>query len=236
MDSSQLWLTIARLCIILFTVLVGWLTYRSNQLLAHIKPEFNVLLSWPETIGRFIMVGICLFFAWLSGLPPRSLGLYTVDAWRGLGVGVTAGVAVLLLVNLISHLAIRRFGPAIYSPWLLLNILPKRRAEWLLVALAFIPPIAMEELLFRSLWLGAFQGIVPLLLLIGATSVVFGVMHLPQGTLGMLLAGVINIGFCFLFVWTGELLVTMVAHYTVNMLQVVIANFQRDRLTDYNTF
>jgi membrane protease YdiL (CAAX protease family) len=234
MDSDELWLLTARLLIILYTILIGWLTYRSHQLLADLKPTFNVLLSWPETISRTVMVGICFLLAWLTGLPRATLGLQVNVAWASVITGLVAGVVVLLLVNTASHLAIKRFGPAIYSPWLILNILPRRKLEWLLVALAFIPPIAMEELLFRSLWLGAFQNTVPLVLLIGGTSAVFGMMHLPQGSLGMVLAGVINIGFCLLFVWSGELLVTLVAHYMVNILQLVTASFQRNRLTDYN--
>jgi membrane protease YdiL (CAAX protease family) len=81
----------------------------------------------------------------------------------------------------------------------------------------------MEELLFRSLLIGGFQTIVPLPGLILATSIIFGLMHLPQGKLGVFVSGAINMLFCLLFIWSGQLLLTLVAHYTVNLLQLMTA-------------
>jgi membrane protease YdiL (CAAX protease family) len=140
------------------------------------------------------------------------------------------GLATQLTANLATIQAIKYFGPHIYSPWLIRNILPRQRGEWLAIALAFLPPIAMEELLFRTLLIGTFQMLIPLPFLIVITSIIFGLMHQPQGKLGMIAAGAVNILFCLLFVWTGELLVTLVAHYVVNMLQLVAAYYQQDWL------
>lgn len=217
------WLLLSQLLTLLFTAFIVWLTYRSNLLLKELDPTINILLSWPETVARILMVCICLFLAWMSGLPPETLGFIVTNGWWSFGIGIAAGILTQWSVNLVSQRAINHFGRRVYSPTIIKNILPKRRIEWLLVALAFIPPILMEELLFRSLLIGAFEQILPLGLLILVTSALFGLMHLPQGRLGMILAGGINVIFCVLFIWTGELLVTFVAHYTVNMMQLVVA-------------
>jgi hypothetical protein len=233
LDAPELWLNVARLAVLMFTGFIAWLTYRSHLLLKAIQPEANLLLSLPETIARMVMVGICLFLVWLSGLPTAALGLTVDNVWRSLSLGLGIGLVTQLAIYLTTSQLIKRFGRHLYSPWLIRNILPHRQREWPLVALAFIPPIAMEELLFRTLLMGLFWTIVQVWLLIIATSFIFGLMHQPQGQLGMTLAGLINAFFCLVFVWTGELLVTFVAHYTVNMLQVVVAYFQRDWLEQY---
>jgi membrane protease YdiL (CAAX protease family) len=91
----------------------------------------------------------------------------------------------------------------------------------------------MEELLFRSLWLGSFNQMMPWWLLTIGTSIIFGLMHQPQGQLGMILAGGINIFFCILFVWSGQLLLPLTAHYIANLFQLIVAYHQRDWLENY---
>ena len=230
LDPANIWLTVARLGVVFFTLLIIWMTHRSTVFLREAKPDFNLLLSWPETIARLIMVGICLFLAWLSGLSIEILGLETAHLGQDIILGLVLGLGTLLAVTVITTLAIKYFGPHIYSPWLILNILPRRRVDWLLVALAFIPPVTMEELLFRTLWLGLFQTIVPLLMLVIGLSLVFGLVHEPQGKLGMVTAGSINMVFSAAFIWSGTLWIPLVAHFIVNFCQVIVAYFQRDWL------
>jgi membrane protease YdiL (CAAX protease family) len=219
------WLNLSRLAILLFTGFIAWMTYRSHLLLKEFQPNFNLLLSLPETIARLILIAICLFLAWVSGLSLAELGFQVQNPWASIGLGLGLGLLIQLCLILITFQAIKHFGSDIYSPWLIRNILPRRRREWLLVALAFLPPVIMEELLFRTLLIGIFQTLIPLPFLIAGTSLIFGLMHQPQGKLGVIGAGLINILFCFLFIWTGELLITVVAHYTINFLQVVAASY-----------
>ncbi|GAB4427473.1 MAG: hypothetical protein Kow0031_07520 [Anaerolineae bacterium] len=233
-ESPEIWLNLSRLLTVLFTAFIGYTTYQTHLLLKQIELDFNVLLSVPETVVRLGLVGLCLLLAWLSGQPAAALGFAPPGGWQPVALAIGAGVVIQLMVNGVTGLAIKLLGRNIYSPRLVLNILPKSHREWPLVALAFIPPVLMEELLFRSLWLGLFAGgAVPLALLVAVTSVIFGLMHQPQGRLGMVVAGGINIIFCLLFVWTGQLLVTFLAHYTVNLLQVVFAYHQREWLLAY---
>ena len=231
--TIDIWLLVSRLATLLFTGLIAWITYRSYLLLKHFQPDFNLLLSPPETLGRLVMAGICLGLAWLSGLSAADLGLAVDNLWSTIQLGIGLGLATQVAVYLITTWLIKIFGRHIYSPWLIRNILPDRPLEWLLVTLAFIPPVAMEELLFRTLLIGLFKPVLPITLLIIVTSIVFGLMHQPQGRLGMALAGIINALFCLVFVWTGQLLVTFLAHYCVNILQVVVAHFHRDWLESY---
>jgi len=97
-----------------------------------------------------VMVGICLFLAWLSGLSAAELGLSAAAPWSDIGLGLGLGLATQVVVFIVTTLIIKIFGRHLYSPWLIRNILPDRPVEWLLVAVAFIPPVAMEELLFRG--------------------------------------------------------------------------------------
>ena len=122
MSSPDLWLLLSQLFTLLFTAFIAWLTYRSHLLLQELDPTVNILLSWPETVARTLMVGICLFLAWMSGLGPERLGLTVTNGWWSLGIGVTAGIATQWGVNLVSQQAIKRFGQAVYSPTILKNL------------------------------------------------------------------------------------------------------------------
>ncbi len=232
-DFSHLWLNLTRLAIIFLTTLLAWITYRSNLLLKEFQPDFNLLLSPPELIVRMLLAGICLLLAWSSRLPMAQLGLMADNPLRTTGAGIGIGIIVVIGINVLTSWCINHFGRHIYSPLVIRNILPRRPMEWGLVALAFLPAVAMEELLFRTLWLGGFRGAVPLPLLIAGTSILFGLMHQPQGQLGIIIAGGINVIFSMLFVWSGQLLLTLTAHYVVNLLQLIVANYQKNWLEDY---
>lgn len=209
------------------------MTYRSYLLLKIVTIEANLLLSFPESMARLVLVGFCLFLAWLSGLTSAQLGIAVENPWYTIGWGVAIGLLIQFIINLVTIQSIKIFGRHIYSPWLIQNILPRRSSDWPLIALAFIPPVLMEELLFRTLLIGVFSDILSLPILILVTSIIFGLMHQPQGKLGVIIAGVINVVFCILFIWSGQLLLTFMAHYTINCLQVVFAFHQRTWLENY---
>lgn len=232
-DSAHFWLNSARLAVILLSLLLAWITYRSHLLLKEFRPSFNLLLAPAELMARLLLVGLFLGLAWLSGLPASQLGLTSAYPLQSIGLGLVIGLMSQVAVNGLMHWAIRRFGRNIYSPLVIRNILPRRPGEWWGVALAFVPAVAMEELLFRTLWLGAFQEIISLPLLVVGTSLLFGLMHQPQGVLGVVAAGGLNVLLSLLFIWSGELLVPLTAHYVINLLQVVVASRQREWLENY---
>lgn len=232
-SSTHFWLNLVRLAVILLSLLLTWLTYRSYLLLKEFQPPFNLLLSPAELVARLLLVGLCLGLAWLSGLPASQLGWTSAHPLQSIGLGLAIGLVSQVVVNGLMYVAIRRFGRNIYSPLVIRNILPRRPIEWLWVALAFGPAVAMEELLFRTLWLGVFQDVAPLLLLVLGTSLLFGLMHQPQGMLGMLAAGSLNILLSLLFIGSGELLLPLTTHYVINLLQVIAASRQREWLENY---
>lgn len=231
--SALFWLNSVRLVVIFLTLLLAWVTYRSHLLLKEFRPSFNLLLAPAELMVRLLLVGLFLGLAWLSGLPAGQLGLTSAYPLQSIGLGLMIGLVSQVAVNGLMYWAIQRFGRNIYSPVVIRNILPRRPGEWLGVALAFVPAVAMEELLFRSLWLGVFQGITPPLLLVVGTSLLFGLMHQPQGILGMVAAGGLNVLLSLLFIWSGELLLPLTAHYVINLLQVMVASRQREWLENY---
>jgi membrane protease YdiL (CAAX protease family) len=230
----SIWITITRILIIILTAGLGWTTYQSHLLLKEYRPEINLLLSMPEQLGRLTLIGVCSLLAWASGLPAVRLGLHAHNLPAYIGGGVLIGAGIIGLIHLITLWAINRFGRDIYSPWVVNNVLPQRPAEWLLTIPAMLIAVAMEELLFRSLWLGVFANAIPLTLLIIITSLIFGAMHSPQGLLGMLIASSINILLSLLFVWSAGLLLPLTAHYTVNILQLIVAHYRRDWLENYS--
>ncbi len=215
-------LNLTRALILLLTATLAWLTYRSNLLLKEFQPTFNVLLSVPESLMRLTLVVVCLGLMWLSGLPRAQFGLVSAHPLTSMAVGFAIGLVTQIILNWVSDWAISHFGAHIHSAWLMGNILPRRPLEWVLVPLAFGPAVLMEELLFRSLLLGSFWDILPLPLLVMATSILFGLMHQPQGQLGIIGAGSMNILLSLLFIGSGELLVPLTSHYTINLLQVVV--------------
>jgi membrane protease YdiL (CAAX protease family) len=100
------------------------------------------------------------------------------------------------------------------------------------VLLALFPAVLVEELLFRSLLLGGLRLFVPSLVLVISTALLFGWAHSPQGRLGMVLTAVISLAFAGLFLWRGSLLPPLVAHYVVNLLQLLAAHRQRNSLPE----
>jgi hypothetical protein len=46
-------------------------------------------------------------------------------------------------------------------------------------------------------------------------------------------AGGLNVLLSLLFIWSGELLLPLTAHYVINLLQVVAASRQREWLDNY---
>ncbi|MEZ4684453.1 MAG: CPBP family intramembrane glutamic endopeptidase, partial [Caldilineaceae bacterium] len=117
----------------------------------------------------------------------------------------------------------RQRGERFYSSVVIKSITPRNRQELLLVLLAMGPVVLLEELLFRSLLIGGFQAVIPLPLLLVGWSIIFGLLHSPQGWWGMVGAGLAGLLFGMLFVKQGSLVLPLVAHYVTNSLQVVQA-------------
>jgi membrane protease YdiL (CAAX protease family) len=84
-------------------------------------------------------------------------------------------------------------------------------------------------MLFRSLLLGGLQPIAPAALLLVLSSVLFGVLHLPQGAWGIAGAALAGALLGALFLVSGSILAPAAAHYVTNMAQIVQAKRDRER-------
>ena len=214
---------------------LAWATYRTAIVLREAMPDFNLLLHPVENGMRLVLIGVCFALGWVSGLPIAQLGWVSSDLARDAMLGLGAGVLTALALQPITTWAVARFGPQIYSPVIVLNILPRNRREWVLVPLALVSSVLLEELLFRSLLLGGFSVFASPLLLTIMWSCLFGAMHLPQGALGIVVAAMLGVGLSVLFIVTSSLVAPFIAHYLINVLQVIVAARDKKLLESYGT-
>jgi len=214
------------------TVFVSWATYRSAHTLRQLEEvDINLLLLPAENLLRVGLLVTCLILGWVSGLPRQQFGWISYAPLTDIAIGVAMGVAIQVPLNALTNLAIRRFGPQIYSPLVVRSILPRTGEEWAPVLLALFPAVLVEELLFRSLLLGGLRIFFPVSVLVVGTALLFGWMHSPQGRLGMIMTAAISILLAGLFLWRKSLLPPLTAHYVVNVLQLLVAHRHRERLT-----
>ena len=212
------------------TVFVAWATHRSALMLKQAQIDFNLLLLPAENLLRVGMIVICLILGWVSGLPRQQFGWVSYAPLVDVAIGLGVGIAIQVSLNTLTYWAIRLFGPGIYSPKVVLSILPRSQDEWAPVLLALFPAVLVEELLFRSLLLGGLSLFFPVSVLVIATALLFGWMHSPQGPLGVIMTAAISILLAALFLWRGSLLPPLMAHYVVNVLQLLVAHRKLDRL------
>ncbi len=216
---------------ILLLLAVG--TFQTALYLRHVAIRFNPLLLPVENVMRLALIAACIWLGVTSGLPYQALGWASPDWMRDVALGLLVGVFVACAVPVLTQLAIKRLGAHIYSPVVVRSILPRTRREWLLVPLALLSSVLLEELLFRSLLLGGLGQLAPPVLLALAWSVVFGAMHLPQGALGIVVASAMGLVLSALYLSTTSLVAPLIAHYVINLLQLFWASLDKGWLDRY---
>lgn len=216
-------------------VFLAWATYRSAQMLRIIKIEQNLLLVPAENVFRVALILVCFGLAWLSGLPPENFGMTFREPARDVILGLIVGVACAFVLPPVTRFAIAKFGRKIYSPVVVLSVLPRERGEWFVLPTALAFAVLLEEFLFRALLLGGFSEFAPPLVLAATLSLLFGAMHSPQGVLGMAMAAVLGFIFSMLFLYTASLLAPLIAHYAINLLEIVWASRDKTWLENYDT-
>lgn len=203
---------------------VSFATYRTGQLLRTWTPEENLLLAPFETIARLGMIGFCVVLGLLSGRGPTALGWVPADIRGDIAIGLAAGLLVSLAL-LLPSLWVRRHRPQWYSDVVLRSIRPRSRRQWPLVLLALIPVALLEELIFRSLLLGGFSPYVNVIFFAIAASILFGLLHMPQGEWGVIGVTLAGLVFSALFLWRESLWVVVVAHWAANAIQLAQAQW-----------
>jgi membrane protease YdiL (CAAX protease family) len=196
------------------TVALAWATYQSGRLLRAVPVRENLLLAPLENIVKAGLVLLCIGLGILSGASAAQLGWTLENGWRDVGLGLIAGLVTQLAANVITLWAIKVWGKEIYSPVVLRNIMPRTRAEWLLVPAALLLAVVLEELLFRSLLVGALSLTIPVAVLVIMTS-------------GM------GLWLSLLFIWSGGLLLPLTVHFVINFLQLLKAQDKKAWLDEY---
>jgi membrane protease YdiL (CAAX protease family) len=205
------------------TAFLGYGTWATARLLREWTPPRNPLLEPLEAFAKLALSGLCIFLGWLSGVPPAALG-WTAERAAALAAwGILAGAGLGLLFHAASRWVVARSGTRYYSPALVELIAPRSAAELGWIALAMIPAVLLEELLFRSLLVGGLGPLAPLPLLVVASALLFGLMHSPQGAWGMAGATAAGVLFGALFLASGSLVLPLAAHYVTNLVQLAIA-------------
>ncbi|HEX2912956.1 MAG TPA: type II CAAX endopeptidase family protein [Chloroflexia bacterium] len=214
-----------------------WAAYQSARALRSktIEISGNLLLSIPEFIFKLLLLGICFGLANTLDVPrlDKIIGWPSRQPVVDIVIGTAIGLVTAFVVNLLSIGAIRIWGKKIYSPELMKNLIPRNQLEWVLIIIPLFLAVALEEMLFRALLIGGYSVVVNPWAMALASSVVFGMMHSPQGILGIVLTGLVGLLFGAVFIITGSLLVVIIAHFAVNFLQIVRA---KDDIAWYERF
>jgi membrane protease YdiL (CAAX protease family) len=163
-----------------------------------------------------------------SGLPFQTLGWQAPGLVRDIAFGAVLGFGVALILPAITRVAIQLFGPQVYNPRLVMAIIPRTLREWVLVPLVLLPAVFLEELIFRSYLVGGFGILVSTIALAIAAPILFGVVHSAQGPLGIVAAAGLGFLLTGLFMVTSSLVAPFVAHYVINLTQLVWAVRDRD--------
>lgn len=206
---------------LILVAFLAWGTYRTGVLLRTVTLSQNLLLLPAENGLRLFLILACLLLAGLSGREPARFGWPGAGWPQSLGLGLVLGVVGQWLTWRATTWAIQRWGPAIYNPVIVRGILPRDRREWVLVPLAMLPAVLLEEVIFRAFLVGWFSLWLPVGLLVVVASLLFGWMHSPQGRLGVIGAAILSLGLSALFLWRGDLVTPVAAHFTLNFLQIV---------------
>jgi membrane protease YdiL (CAAX protease family) len=190
------------------------------------EPTTLALLA-NVAVSHGLFAVLLLSGVWLAGVPPSALGVAATPLSTGLvgvGVGVGLGVAISLANTMAAGLA--DVFDADPSRELRELLAPDSAGGWVALLGVVLPVIAgFEELLFRAALVGGFAagfGVSPWLLA-ALSSVAFAAGHGAQGTLGVVVTGLLGLALAVAFVLTDSLLVVVVAHYVVNAAEFVVA-------------
>lgn len=210
---------------------ISFATYRTGQLLRVWQPDENLLLLPWENVGRLALIGICVGLGLISGRTPAELGWIPTNPLADIGLGLALGVAVTLAL-LLPTAWVEQHRPGWHSSVVLQSIRPRTRRQWPLVMLALVLVAVLEELIFRSLLLGGLEPYVNILFFAVAVSIFFGLLHMPQGSWGVAAVTIVSLVFSGFFIWQISLLLVVVAHWTMNVGQLVVAQWLENRHAD----
>ena len=213
---------------LLITLIVGYGAYRTARLLQVWKPEENLLLLPAENALRAVVLVICLMLGRGSGLSLETLGWQFHNAGTQLLTGALSGLGLAVLFVGMGRVVSRYTDTRFYRSILEL-VVPRNRREATLLPVALLLSVLFEEVLFRSLLIGGLSPLFPVSWLIIGFSIVFGLLHSPQGVWGIVGAGTAGALFGVMFVWQQSILTPLAAHFVANGVQIWLASMELNR-------
>ncbi len=208
---------------------IAFATYRTNQALKEWTPEENILLSPPENVARLVFIALCIGLGLLSGEDIHTLGWRPIAPGIDLIIGILLGIGIPLLLYFPSQW-VETHHPDWYSDVVIQSIRPRDPGEWPWVIVALLPVAVMEELLFRSLLLGAFSPHVNIVFFVIGVSIFFGLLHLPQGEWGVIGVILVSLILSVVFLWRESVLAVIIAHWIMNIMQLVLDAYKRSNM------
>jgi len=178
-------------------------------------------VAFSQGLFALLLVGAAIYTA----IPASALGLAFSLSYleSGLLLGTVAGLG-FYAANELAAAGATRFGFD-HDEALRELLSPDSLAGWVVLLVGVLPIIAgFEELLFRAALIGvpaAGYGVSPWLLAVGS-SIAFALGHGMQGSVGVVVTGLLGFGLAAVYIATGSLLVVVVAHYLVNALEFVV--------------
>ena len=214
--------------VLVLTSFIAYSTFVTAQLLRRWRPPSNPLLDRADTLLRLTLIVACVGLGLLSELDWATLGWVFPAPLRQALVGLFAGGVLAAALFGFSRWLISKGGERLVAPEFTAMVAPRSSAELGLIALALIPVVVLEELLFRSLLVGGLSPLASAAGLVIGVSVLFGAMHLPQGVGGMVGAGLASVVLGALFVAEQSLLAPVIAHYVANFVQLALYLWTRE--------
>ena len=199
--------------------------HRGSQTRPPVESLSTAELLANVALSQGLFAGVLIGAAIYTGIPAEALGIVVSTDYlvTGLTVGVAVGVA-LYVANELGAVSAKRFGID-HNEELREMLAPESAGGWLVLLVVVLPIIALfEELLFRAALIGVLSAgfeISPWVLAVGS-SIAFGFGHGIQGTAGVLVTGLLGFVLAAVFIYTGSLLVVVVAHYLINALEFVV--------------
>ncbi|OLZ41827.1 abortive phage infection protein [Natrinema saccharevitans] len=178
-------------------------------------------VAFSQGLFALLLLGAAIYTA----IPASALGVEFSLGYleSGLLLGTVAGLA-FYVANELAAAGATRFGFD-HDEALRELLSPDSLGGWIVLLVGVLPIIAgFEELLFRAALIGvpaAGYGVSPWLLAVGS-SIAFALGHGMQGSVGVVVTGLLGFGLAAVYVLTGSLLVVVVAHYLVNALEFVV--------------
>ncbi|SEW03746.1 CPBP family intramembrane glutamic endopeptidase [Natrinema salifodinae] len=178
-------------------------------------------VAFSQGLFALVLLGAAVYTA----IPASALGIEFSVAYleEGLVLGTIAGLGFYVANELVAAAATHLGFD--HEEELRELLSPDSVRGWLILLLGVLPIIAVfEEFLFRAALIGvpaAGFGVSPWLLAV-VSSVAFALGHGMQGSVGVVVTGLLGFVLAAVFIVTGSFLVVVVAHYLINALEFLV--------------